>query len=337
MKINEIDNLIKQKLKVFDEIDKMIFHSPSKETKINSFQNDEINKNSRIIINNIQLKDNKNSINIKNYNYSNNNDIDSDFNQIQKNSENISINNVNLDKIKTILKNKNRDDIQVSPQKIKSLNTIKSVNEKKEDSGKKDEKVNKHSPETNQSNNSVNHGIWKSPSLSTLKMSESRNTLLCRSYSSNLFNDLNYDITEKPNCKKENCERNKYFFDFIPILNKNSLEIAEKLGSSFDRLTRMQKKSKSTKNDSFSNLSFISNYSKVSKLSYNDKTLGHSLYNRAVISQRKKKQMINSKSIEDEQSFQQYSYSPDLSLSKSIKRYKSQDEGLRERIYEREL
>ena len=366
-KKNEIDDLLREKLKVFNEIDKIVSISPSKKSKTDSVPDDKINNIPNFIINNLQYKDNKNSINIKNYNFSNSHDIDFHLNQIQKNTQDIEINKFNIDKLKTILKNKNKENSHASPTKkltfndnlhvlkgrkienngflrqSKSLNyTINPLIENLEESNKKEEKISRnmtHS-ETNQSNNSFNLGMFKNPSFTTLILSESRFTPHSKSHSSKLFTDTNYNrIRENLNCKKIKCQRNKQSSDFIPILNRNSLNIAEKLGSSFDRLTKKKKKSKSINNETFKNLSFISNYSKVSKSSYNLNTLGHSLYNKAVESQIKKKHRINQKSLENELNYQRYSYSPDMSLSKSKsrKRYKSEDVNTKGKIYERQL
>jgi len=359
-----LDKCLKEKIKVFDDIDKMYYNGDRKSCKTNNFNKVELNP--RIIINNIQIKDNNNSININNLNI-NSQSLDIANSKFQKNSNDLNTKITNLDTIKHIIKSNSINvpkennssknltskssldenyiqylsKISDSRKNLLPVSKSKSLNVNRgfKETGKIEEKIRKNTTETGASINSMSFSISKSPSFTTLKISDSRNTLFSKSLSSKFFSEINLNLTGPLNSINV-VEKNDYSKRFQPVLNKNSLKIAEKLGSSFERLTSLKKSSKSLKNDSLSNCSFISNYSKLSKSSFDHKTLGHSLYERALSLQQKKKDKIIEKERLSEVSHQKFSYSPDLSItmSKSKPRVKS-EENKRDNIsiYERHI
>ena len=70
-----------------------------------------INNSPRIIINSIQIKNKVNTINVKNYNYSNISEKQSNLKNLK--IQDIPTNNRNIDHLKTILKNEDRDESQL--------------------------------------------------------------------------------------------------------------------------------------------------------------------------------------------------------------------------------
>ena len=127
---------------------------------------------------------------------------------------------------------------------------------------------------------------------------------------------------------------------FHPVLSKNSLIIAARKGSSFERLTNKKspKKSKTTRNSlniskiiSVSNISIISHKTVNSQISIN---MGQKLFERAKISQRKKNDEILRKNKLDETEYLKYSYAPNF--SKSQKNQEKIKENPHSQIYERQ-
>jgi hypothetical protein len=108
-------------------------------------------------------------------------------------------------------------------------------------------------------------------------------------------------------------------WNYQPSLNRTSLRIAEKLGNSFERLTKKKKTENfisSTENNLINNLRILSK--STANLNFNSNTLGHSLYYRAQKSLDKKKDKIKLNQMTVSKAFLEFPYSPDMSLSRGF-------------------
>jgi len=118
--------------------------------------------------------------------------------------------------------------------------------------------------------------------------------------------DLLYSTTSSKSIEKK---KSLYFkADFTPVLNKNSLKIAERIGNSFERLT-------SKRSRSFNNVIDLSTIVKKMSSKFLNSTLGHSLYDRAMNTLRIKRKRISNMLEREENEFKKHTYSPDLSLT----------------------
>lgn len=335
MKSRDIDSLIRERLNIFDEIDKLIIGKDIKTAKLSTTPektNAKIDFSTNNMLGyNLIVPSRQTSNPKQNSNPENIQTIlrGKHLMKLERaNNKKLSFNlsSTGFPLMNTAYRYLNKE---MKSKSHKYLHPFKSISKEIEISNDKS-KIN---TKDLTSQNPISFTIQRSPTSSTLKVSDSRNTLFSRSFSSKMFNDL-ISITENNKIRKRNHNNS----GFHPLLNKNSLKIAEKLGNSFDRLTKSRKKvSKSTRNDSFSNHSFLTNYTKISKSSINLATLGQSLYDRAMSSLDKKRSKIKQKKLEDENSYKKYSFRPDLSLSrsKSKERYNSEENFHKGKIYER--
>jgi len=173
------------------------------------------------------------------------------------------------------------------------------------------------------------HQGEKSPTSSNLQISN----LLLKSPSSSMLqvNDTSTDdITSRVYFKPK--DKSKENYDYQPKLDRNSLQMAKKLGDPKERLTRKKSRAKTPVSD----VRTIIPPPKSPTNRANSKQHCIDLYQKAQYNLKVKNDLIKRKEKQEESSYLKYSYKPNiLDKSKSRSRSKSADKmALHDRLYQ---
>ena len=303
--MNLIDQKLKDKLTIFDNIDKDIERNSFK-IKKRQLNNSQSSSNIRIE----QFNNIYSNFIIENKNYQKNNNI-----LLKTSSNNHTLKNT----INTI--KKTTSETSYSGRTLKNISKSKNLNNSNSnlninipnDSGKR----------------LYNYGFYLKNKLEKRRKKEEEKInseitpKMMNGIPNNNYNN-NSNISENLKKKERNLYNSQY--TYRPILNKNSLKIAKNLGSSTERLIRKKKKNSLNKENKnyYNNIYIDSSRSKSNSTSpsnYNKNQIKKctDLYNKGVEQILKREKVYKESKLRKEEEYKKYSFKPKLnSYSKEI-------------------
>ena len=309
--MNLLDQKLKDKLKLFDNIDK--------ELESSSFK---LNKSQNKLLNNSQ---------------SSSNIINAQFNQIYSNFLMGKKNNNNNLLLNITSNHTYKNSIDTKKTNLETSRTSKSISKNLSNSNS-----NLNIP-NNSGNRLYNYGFYLKNKLEKRRRKEEEKIhsqmtpKLYYTKSNNIYNNnsnlLNNNNHSSDNLtKKKNHEKNIYNnqYTYRPKLNKNSLKIAQNLESSSERLIRKRKKNNNSISNKenkqyYNNIYFDSSHSRsrsnsTSPSSNNKNHLKrcNDLYNKGIEQILKREQIYQESKLKKEEEYKKYSFKPKLNNKSNV-------------------